>query len=245
MNIQIIINAVLVLFIIHIILINIDYSIEIGKEKNEHFINNKESDKDKNMDKNTNKNNSSNETDDFNQKLLNYIQQNEMKENEKNRDNEIKASNTYVSDNNHPNFESDVLNVSKFYTQSFDSLNENELMKTSLMKSVENNESDFNKAYERSTQLNKLQNMGGKERPELKLSPPHEGRQSQELPLTWSYNDELPMNGGSMQGIFGFDSLESSFAEYGLVKGDIESNKDSNFKNIPHDDLRKPIVYED
>jgi hypothetical protein len=237
MDIRIIINAILLLLILHIILINIDYRIEIGKEKKEHFS------QDLHMGK-------TEQTDDFNQKLLNYIQQVEVQEKEKEKSSpldiqlDIQPSNTYSSDNNHPNFESDVVNLSKFYDKTFDNLNEVELKNNSHMNEGKNPQ--FKKAYEKSVQQNEFQNMGGvqSDNKALVLNIPHEGRKSEELPLTWNYKDELPMNGGSMSGIYGFDSLESSFADYSLVQGDMQSEKHMNFKNIPYDDLRKPIVYE-
>jgi hypothetical protein len=52
------------------------------------------------------------------------------------------------------------------------------------------------------------------------------------------------MNGGNMNGIIGFDSLESQFAIYNPNKLNLQSANSNNFDNIPHNDLRKPIVYE-
>ena len=80
------------------------------------------------------------------------------------------------------------------------------------------------------------------------------GRESIELPTSWQYKSELPMNGGSMNGIYGFDNLESQFASFNdnSVNGNDHANgtqvnlqpsNDNNFKNIPHNDLRKPVVY--
>jgi hypothetical protein len=80
------------------------------------------------------------------------------------------------------------------------------------------------------------------------------GRESIELPTSWQYKSELPMNGGSMNGIYGFDNLDSQFASFNdnAVNGNDHANgtqinlqnaNDNNFKNIPHNDLRKPVVY--
>ena len=52
------------------------------------------------------------------------------------------------------------------------------------------------------------------------------------------------MNGGIMNGIVGFDSLESQFAIYNPNKLNLQVDNENKFNNIPHDDLRKPIVYE-
>ena len=54
----------------------------------------------------------------------------------------------------------------------------------------------------------------------------------------------MPMNGGNMNGIVGFDTLESQYSIYNPNKLNIQQNDDTKFKNIPHDDLRKPIIYE-
>ena len=52
------------------------------------------------------------------------------------------------------------------------------------------------------------------------------------------------MNGGKINGIVGFDTLESQFAIYNPNKLNLQTANQNNFNNIPHDDLRKPIVYE-
>ena len=69
-------------------------------------------------------------------------------------------------------------------------------------------------------------------------------RESKETPDNWTYKDELPMNGGAMNGIIGFDSLESQFSSYNGNKLNLQTADSNNFENIPHDDLRKPIIYE-
>ena len=69
-------------------------------------------------------------------------------------------------------------------------------------------------------------------------------RESTVNPDNWTYKNELPMNGGNMNGIIGFDALESQFSIYNPNKLNLQDANSSNFDNIPHNDLRKPIVYE-
>jgi len=70
MNIRIIINSLILIFIIHIIILNINYSYDIGNKKNiENF-----------SDDNTvsflmDNVNTNNKDDDFKQKMMKYIQQ--------------------------------------------------------------------------------------------------------------------------------------------------------------------------
>jgi hypothetical protein len=178
-------------------------------------------------------NNNTNENDEFKKKLLKYIQQDEpIKKTEFEKKNvfEVGASNTYVNNNNTPNFESNVADISKFFKVNYDNLDENELKATSI--------EDINK-------LNKeKKNISIDQQSKEPCNVKSYGRESTVTPDNWVYKDELPMNGGQMNGIIGFDSLESQFAIYNPNKLNLQSANDNNFENIPHNDLRKPIVYE-
>ena len=237
MNIRIIINSLILIFIIHIIILNINYSYDIGNKKNiENF-------SDDNtvsflMDNAT----TNNKDDDFKQKMMKYIQQDyeTPKENKFESKNiyPVEASNTYLSDNNVPNFESNVADTKKFYNINYDNLDESNLKATSInnLKNYESLGKDNKESNSSSTTV--ISNYD---------QPCHikeHGRESIKLPDTWSYKNELPMNGGNMNGIVGFDTLESQFAIYNINKLNIETVDDNKFKNIPHDDLRKPIIYE-
>ena len=217
MNIKIIINGFIIIFILHIIIININYSMTIGKE---HFNNETVPVKpvENSMDFLTGGNNN----DEFKKKLLKYMQQDEpikQTEFENKNINKVEASNTFISDNNTPNFESNVADISKFYKINYDNLDATELKETSLTKLKTN--------------------------PDCKVSKDeHFGRDSNPMPDNWNYKNELPMNGGNMNGIIGFDSLESQFAIYNPNKLNLQEADKSKFDNIPHNDLRKPIVYE-
>jgi hypothetical protein len=235
MDIKIIINSFIILFILHIIILNIDYNIVFGKKKDfgkknniEKFTDSKSNDN--SMDFLTNNNNNN---DEFKQKLLKYMQKNEIvKETEfENKNiNKINPSNSYLSDNNDPNFESNVADISKFYKFNYDNLDEDQLKSTSIEKINKDNKikEDINIDVQSKEPYN-VKNYG---------------RESTVNPDSWVYKDELPMNGGQMNGIIGFDSLESQFAIYNPNKLNLQSSSQDTFNNIPHDDLRKPIIYE-
>ena len=53
-----------------------------------------------------------------------------------------------------------------------------------------------------------------------------------------------PMNGAPMNGIVGFDGLESQYADFGSFFK-LETNTKQPIETLPHDDLRKPVVYSD
>lgn len=230
MNIRIIINSLIIIFIIHIIILNLNYSYDFGKKKEiEKFSMSFLTD---------NSDNKLNE--EFKKKMLKYIQSDytphvENKFEEKNL-HQVEASNTFLSNNNNPNFESNVADISKFYNINYDNLNENDLKSTSI-----NNLKNFESLNKNKEKEHMTIDVQSKEPCNVKSY----GRESTTLPDTWLYKDELPMNGGKMNGIFGFDSLESQFAIYNPNKLNLQTvNDNDNLKNIPHDDLRKPIIYE-
>ena len=224
MDIKIIINSFIIIFILHIVILNINSTYSFGKKKNiENFEDSKENKDSISFLTNNNDN------DDFKKKLLKYIQEDEpVKETEFEKKNllKVEASNTYVNDNNVPNFESNVADISKFYKVNYDNLDENELKSTSI------------------ESLNKVNNSKPVSKTEKDCNTDIYGRDSNVMPDNWSYKNEMPMNGGSMNGIIGFDSLESQFAMYNPNKLNLQSVNDKKFDNIPHNDLRKPIVYE-
>ena len=228
MDIKIIINSLIILFIMHIIILNVNYHVVIGKKNDiEKFTDSDTNDNSMNFLMNNNNN------DEFKQKLLKYMQQNEnVKETEfENKNiNKVNPSNSYLSDNNDPNFESNVADISKFYKFNYDNLNEDQLKSTSIEKLNKDNKVKENINIDQQT----------KDPCNVK----NYGRESSVTPDNWVYKDELPMNGGQMNGIIGFDSLESQFAIYNPNKLNLQSSAENKFNNIPHDDLRKPIVYE-
>lgn len=221
MNFKIIIHAIILLFILHIIIINVDCEINIGK-KVENFNNqniNKINDppKDSSLDfllENKEKDN------EF-IKRMNEINNSSEKSNfTKKNTSDILPSNNYLSTENTPNFESTVEDVSKFYTQNNYSNLEDKQSKSTSLDDLSKQSSNI------VTEINKIENNSA---------------QPQEPPSAWKYNDEFAMNGGDMNGIIGFDGLESQYADFGSMLNISENNKPHN-NNIPHDDLRKPIV---
>jgi hypothetical protein len=234
MNIKIIINSLIIIFILHIIILNINRSYTIGKEKSVENFEGPNNEKTMNFlmsDTNTN--------DEFKKKMLKYIQADyePNKENKFEQKNlfPVEPSNAYLEENNVPNFESNVADVKKFYNINYDNLNECDLKSTSI--SNLKNFEDLNKQSELENMSLNVDSQGSSN-----VSP--YVRESDKLPNTWSYKNELPMNGGDINGIYGFDSLESQFASFNPNKLNLQNNTEEKFKNIPHDDLRKPIIYE-
>lgn len=69
-------------------------------------------------------------------------------------------------------------------------------------------------------------------------------RPSQGLPDRWEYANELSMNGGLFGGKFqGVDSTESLYAPYQARGASLAKCGREAVAQIPHNDLRKPIVY--
>ena len=195
MNYRILIHALILIFIIHIIIINLDFEINIGNKK-ESFEN----------------------KDNDNEFIKKMKQLSDSSDTTNNNVKDVIPSNGYLSNDNKPNFESNVEDTSKYYNiqNNYDNLNENQLQSTPLNDLKEKNIVQT---------INKVDN----------------SRESIEKPTTWEYNNELAMNGGLMNGIVGFDGLESQYSNFGsplLMK----SENKTNFENIPNDDLRKPVV---
>jgi len=237
MKINILINSLLIIVILHVIIINYlyvpEHIINIGqynKMKIENFDNKKDDKKEKKTKSNIDFLKDESSADKFKEQLMKYIEEPVEKEKtlfEKKNLLDIVASNTYLTDTNVPNFESNVADIKKFYSVNYDNLDEKQLKQTSI--------EDLNRLDQ-----TKYVDMNLKEPCAIKQT----GRESIVLPDNWEYKDELPMNGGTMNGIFGFDNLESQFAIFNPNKVNLQAVKEDQFKNIPHDDLRKPIIYE-
>jgi hypothetical protein len=229
MDIRIIINSLIIIFILHIIIININYHTVIGEKKEiqyEKFSNSIPESQESHLENNSLAFLSNDGNDEFKKKLLKYMQQEEviaksvpLNEFENKNIHKVEASNTYLSKENEPNFESNVADISKFYKFNYDNLDEDQLKSTSI--------ESLSKVVDTNCAISN-----------------HNGRESVVTPDTWDYKNELPMNGGKINGIVGFDSLESQFAIYNPNKLNLQVTTEDKFNNIPHDDLRKPIVYE-
>ena len=255
MNFNIIIHALIIIFILHVIIINLDYTIIIGNKRNipkniENMTNQKQT---KNIEKNNESESldfllgNSKKNDAFQQKMNNYIKEIQVRKNEtQNFDTKnefpVIAANSFLDNENTPNFESNVADTPKFYkinnnddtskfANSYDNLNENELKQTSLS-SLKNNSNNNN-----SNIINKSSNI----EKDINIAS-NTVRQSQVNPDNWSYKNDFPMNGAPMNGIVGFDGLESQYADFGTFFK-LETNTKQPIETLPHDDLRKPIVY--
>jgi len=253
MNFNIIIHALIIIFILHVIIINLDYTITIGNKINntkkiENMTNQKQF---KIIEKNNEDdgldfllgNNKKNDV--FQKKMNDYIKdiqvkKNEIKEFDVKNEFPVIPSNSFLDNENTPNFESNVADTPKFYkintnddTSKFpdiyDNLNENDLKQTSLntLKNNNNNSNIISNSKNIETKVNVSSNTV---------------RQSQVNPDNWSYKNDFPMNGASMNGIVGFDGLESQYADFGSFFK-LENNSKQPIETLPHDDLRKPVVY--
>ena len=142
------------------------------------------------------------------------------------KQNTIPPANTYdvMDSHNVPNFESNVLDFNKFY------------------KINNNTDEPVRKNYIQSPST---------PRSSVSVSPtplPNAdngktfSRNATNLPSTWEYANELPMNGGMFGSIVGLDSGESLYSSYG---NGVSIKKCGNevVKRVAHNDLRKPIVY--
>lgn len=227
MNYKVIFNALIIILILHLLINNFDFKETLD------FSNNRENYANLSNNDNTNTQNTQNtqiknqsqnqqvqvethsETpevkEDFKNELLDYAKSLKFDSN-----NDILPGNYYESDENVPNFESNVANVSKFYKNNYESLEKQDLINLDTS--------------------NKLINEVG-----------CVGRQtnsSDDQPDYWKYQNELPMNGGGMGGVVGFDSLEGQYEVYDNninATGD-SCNKSGMNLNIPSNDLRKPDI---
>ncbi len=273
---HIIINGLILLIFLHILLSNVDFHHVIGKPKEvvvEKFgrqlgMPDQENENRKKMEYQKSiqflqdgNENSASRDDDFKQKLLSFIKKGDtpkqpVESSEKAQQQfvdknvlPVMPSNTFTSNVNVPNFESNVLNVAKFYTinssdsssmENFDNMDAKTL-KSSIGKLSSDdftNEQSRQGVIMKQTPIPNLSN-------DVNDAKSSFGRVATELPPVWEYKNELPMNGGTIGGgIVGFDALESQFSMYSSGSMQMQPANSPNFQVIPHDDLRKPIKYE-
>lgn len=170
MNLQLIVNVFLIILAIHLLLDNIDFNMSIGNST-EYFTNYLEN----------------GEPDDYDpkQELLDYISGNNVHETIS-RNEVIKPSNYYSSNDNVPTFESNVSDIRDHYQYNWED---------PTKKEFEPVEQTIDK---------------------LTQAPTYLSQDGTIKPDTWVYKNELPMNGGSVMGnIHGFDTLDTDFAIFG------------------------------
>lgn len=226
MNYKVIFNTLIIIFIVHLVIQNINHSEVInlsnlterfsGEENNlENDNNNNNGDVEKDTkDEDTNTDepdvNEAFENNELKNELLDYAKSFKIESN-----NGILPGNYFENNENVPNFESNVANVSKFYKNNYDSLDKNELINTNTSNKLVNELNCTDK------QVNTSNNQ----------------------PDYWAYQNELPMNGGEIGGVVGFNNLEGQYGIY--------DDSDLNQKNCKLDgmenhlnsnDLRKPDI---
>lgn len=226
MNYKVIFNTLIIIFIVHLVIQNINHSEVInlsnlterfsGEEnnlENDNNNNNRDVEKDtKDEDTNTDEPdvNEAFENNELKNELLDYAKSFKIESN-----NGILPGNYFENNENVPNFESNVANVSKFYKNNYDSLDKNELINTNTSNKLVNELNCTDK------QVNTSKNQ----------------------PDYWAYQNELPMNGGEIGGVVGFNNLEGQYGIY--------DDSDLNQKNCKLDgmenhlnsnDLRKPDI---
>ena len=136
----------------------------------------------------------------------------------------VLPGNYYMGKQSDSNFNSNVANLSKFYTTSFDNLTQDELMKSQ---------------YNTSTNSRKEQEILEIDKQSKQTSYTDDGAINKTFkPDTWKYKNELPMNGGKMNGIVGFDNLDNQFAIYNKYSLQIQSVNNNSEYNVNLNYLR-------
>lgn len=109
------------------------------------------------------------------------------------------AANYFISDENDANFQSDVMNLNRFYKQGDNNV-------PGDLEVAEYNSKQRNRRHMGSTTFT----------PNRADSQAHMGGVSYSLqPNTWRYEDELPMNGGQfLPGVSGYDTLSDYYSDY-------------------------------
>ena len=236
MNFRILINALLIIIGLHILLNNVNHQVEIGEPRNynnEYFTDSPEKNKSLTFLTSEDNSNELDSEDNFKQQLMNFVKKSNTDIADKatdftNNSSDIMPGNYFGGEQSTPNFNSNVANLSKFYTTSFDNLTQDELVKSQ---------------YNTSQNSKKEQEILEIDSPSKQTCFTDDAALNKVIkPDTWKYKDESPMNGGQMSGIVGFDTLDSQFAVYDKNSLLIQSmNKDSEY-NVNYKDLRKPAI---
>ncbi len=206
---HILINALIIIVLLHLLISNLNDSKEHFQEE-------------------------SKEVPDLTFKNMETMNNQKKKENRKNLPNTITPANTYdkMDSLNVPNFESNVLDYTQFYK-----INKNDSSKVES----KNKNSNTNFISPVSTPENSV---SVSPRPFNSVdSGKIASRPSRGLPDRWEYANDLPMNGGMFGSIVGLDSSESLYSSFDGSAVSFKKCAEEVVARIPHDDLRKPIVY--
>lgn len=243
-NFNVLVNAFIIIILLHLLIVNLDTkkSTKYMLERYDNKKNEKSSSKEKKS------HSVKNET---SKDMMNYLEnldeekdetfltKNISNQNIENQQINTMKINTITPANNFdkmdylnvPNFESNVLDFNQFYK--INDVQAEPLPKNHLV------------------QKNVLQNVNTP-RNSVPISPrPFSqydngkvaSRPSRQLPDRWEYANDLPMNGGMFGSIVGLDSSESLYSSYQGGSVSMKKCAQEVMANIPHNDLRKPIVY--
>lgn len=236
MNFKILINAVLVILLLHLLIQNITYKKVISwSGPSERFNGNYLEDSSEHnetlqflLDTPMYKSSPEQKATSCYDELENYVSKCE------NEPNQVKAGNFYVEDENSSNFMSNVLNTHKFYDRNtennnpYDGLDLNQLIE---------------KKYDPST-LEKVKNQ--------QCYPPRNLHDNKPLyppnvakPDNWNYKNELPMNGGTVVGnVVGFDTLNDGYSIYNTEQTIVDPHCQEKMNcNREPDDIRFGLGY--
>ncbi len=146
----------------------------------------------------------------------------------KNRPNTVTPANTYedIDRKNKPNFESNVLDYTQFYK-----INHPDIPGKIAPKKLADRNLPMTPPPISPMPLTLPDNGRNPVRPAINA------------PDRWEYANELPMNGGMFGSIVGVDDSEGLFGSYDANAVSIKKCAKEVIARIPHDDLRKPIVY--
>ncbi len=230
-HLNIFINAVIIIGILHLLIVHFDRE-KRGHPSSDLFMRTKAHKSDNSMPPFGDRRSSKREH--FSQNAdLEYLSVQDPEPEPKQKINTITPSNTYDAMDylNKPNFDSNVLDYTKFYKinqPSTPTTNPSTPKNSPLIPSTTPLPSIISPRP-----LDAVANSG-------KVP----SRPSRQLPDRWEYANELPMNGGMFGSIVGLDSMSmyESLSPYDGGSIHLKKCGEEVVARIPHNDLRKPIV---
>jgi len=141
--------------------------------------------------------------------------------------NDVKPDNYYLSDNNSPNFNSGAVDTTRFYDMNLDGVTADKLEKSNYISPTTQKEMEDVMIDKQSKHASIIDNVTNKDQVFK--------------PDTWQYKNEMPMNGGSFNGLTGFDSLGGHYAIYSKTELDLEKcNNETKCHKV--DDIRNGMM---
>ena len=141
--------------------------------------------------------------------------------------NDVKPDNYYLTDNNSPNFKSGAIDTARFYDMNIDGITADKLEKSPYVLQTDKKQMEdviIDKQSKYSSYIDSITN-----------------KEQVFKPDTWQYKNELPMNGGSFNGLTGFDSEGGHYAIYNKTELNLEKC-DNETKCNKVDDLRNGMM---